>query len=153
MLSWKPGAPCLTEGWKALWIPWEKKLISKINFEVVWRWKRRLASEPALNQWGGTMIFWNMLQRNLLEFKRTVQTGPLWNCSTESMWQVLRAQLRLRLILTTIKVLFDYTRWFFHSTEKIQSNYFRNLPVNLTVLTLSIWFYIKKGATLHLAQP
>lgn len=152
MLSWKSGAPCLTEGCKALWIPWEKKLISKINFEVVWRWKQRLASEPALNQWGGTMIFWNMLQRNSLEFKRTVQTGPPWICSTESMWQVLRAQMKLKLILTTIKVLIWLYKVIFHST-KIQSNYFRNLPVNLTLLTLSIWFYIKKGATLHLAQP
>lgn len=109
----------------------KETLLSKINFEVVWRWKRKLASELVQKQWGGTTVFWNMLQRSLLEFKRAVQTGLLCLCPTESMWQGFKS-------ITEAEVDADYYQslliWLYkmisHSTEKMKSNYFGNLPVN-----------------------
>lgn len=69
-----------------------------------------------------------MLQKTLLEFKRTVQTDALWLCPTESMWQGFKST-------TTTKSEADnyqsFIIWLYkmisHSTEKIEKQWFSKL--------------------------
>lgn len=122
----------------------KETLLSKINFEVVWRWKRKLASELVQKQWGGTTVFWNMLQRSLLEFKRAVQTGLLCLCPTESMWQGFKS-------ITEAEVDADYYQslviWLYKMISlnwEDEKQLFRKFTCELTQLIFTIWFNLRE---------
>lgn len=97
--------------WSSLNSTVKETLISEINFEVVWRWKRRLASEPVPKQLGGTSSILKCVSRNLLEFERLCTQIP---CGSIPLKVCDRVQEHgPGPVQTTIKVLlFDYTKWF-----------------------------------------
>lgn len=115
----------------------KETLISEISFEVVWRWKRRLASEPLSKQLGGTTSILKCVSRNLIRIWKgcctQIPCGSIpWKCVTdfrsiaEEAWA--DTNYNQSLIIWLYKMISD-------STKRMKGNFFSHLPMNWVLLT------------------